>query len=148
MRSLRKSIREVLEIPKELQGRFFYQPSKSGYQLKIGPIIDRQRETIMASSTDDQSFGLTEEILTNAGTKLQAEIDHWIGRANSDNSNRLSEQRDRVISSAKLKLKISTSFRLRWHSIILASVLYILSKYGFQYLPYKVLLNQLPNVPA
>ena len=70
---------------------------------KIGPIIDRQRETIMASSTDDQSFGLTEEILTNAGTKLQAEIDHWIGRANSDNSNRLSEQHDRVISSAKLK---------------------------------------------
>ena len=90
-------------LPKELQGRFFYQPSKSGYELKIGPIIDRQRETIMASSTDDQSFGLTEEILTNAGTKLQAEIDHWIGRANSDNSNRLSEQRDRVISSAKLK---------------------------------------------
>lgn len=90
-------------LPKKLQGRFFYQPSKSGYELKIGPIIDRQRETIMESSTDDQSFGLTDEILTNAGTKLQAEIDHWIGRANSDNSNRLSEQRDRVISSAKLK---------------------------------------------
>ena len=74
-------------LPGELQGRVFYQPGDTGHERAIRDQVARRREANLAAAWEGTEGG--GEILTNAGTGVQRELDRWLERALSDAAGRL-----------------------------------------------------------
>ena len=90
-------------LPEEMQGRVFYQPGDTGHERAIRDEVARRREANLAAAwegTDNSGGG---EILTNAGTGVQRELDRWLERALSDAAGRLADERDRIVAAAGLQ---------------------------------------------
>ena len=86
-------------LPKELQGRVFYQPGEMGHEATIRVQVERRREANLAAAWESagEAGG---EILTNAGRGLQRELDTWLERTLTGASERLADDRDRVMEAA------------------------------------------------
>ena len=89
-------------LPGELQGRVFYQPGATGHERAIRDQVARRREANLAAAWEGTEYG-GGEILTNAGTEAQRELDRWLERALSDAAGRLGGERDRIVAAAGLQ---------------------------------------------
>ena len=87
-------------LPRELQGRVFYQPGELGYEGAVRVQVARRREANLAAAWEREEAG--GEILTNAGRGLQRELDNWLERSLSDAAGRLAAERDRIVNAARL----------------------------------------------
>ena len=88
-------------LPSELQGRVFYQPGDTGHERAIRDQVARRREANLAAAWEGTEGG--GEILTNAGTNVQRELDRWLEQALSDAAGRLADERDRIVAAAGLQ---------------------------------------------
>ena len=86
-------------LPKELQGRVFYQPGEMGHEATIRVQVERRREANLAAAWESAGAA-GGEILTNAGRGLQRELDSWLERTLTGASERLADDRDRVMEAA------------------------------------------------
>jgi putative ATPase len=86
-------------LPKELQGRVFYQPGEMGHEATIRVQVERRREANLAAAWESAGAA-GGEILTNAGRGLQRELDTWLERTLTGASERLADDRDRVMEAA------------------------------------------------
>jgi putative ATPase len=83
-------------LPNALQGRIFYEPTKSGYEGGIREVVLRRRETQLAAGVPVAD----DEILTNSpGDKGR---ERWLARLSSRRSEVLGEIRDILFSNVKL----------------------------------------------
>ena len=89
-------------LPKELHGRVFYQPGEMGHEATIRVQVERRREANLAAAWESAGDA-GGEILTNAGRGLQRELDSWLERTLAGASERLADDRDRVIEAAGLQ---------------------------------------------
>ena len=90
-------------LPRELQGRVFYQPGELGYEGAVRVQVARRREANLAAAWErEEAGGAGGEILTNAGRGLQRELDNWLERSLSDAAGRLAAERDRIVGAARL----------------------------------------------
>ncbi len=89
-------------LPEEMQGRVFYQPGDTGHERAIRDEVARRREANLAAAWEGTDNG-GGEILTNAGTGVQRELDRWLERALSDAAGRLAGERDRIVAAAGLQ---------------------------------------------
>ena len=88
-------------LPRELQGRVFYQPGELGHEGAARVQVARRREANLAAAWEREEAG--GEILTNAGRGLQRELDNWLERSLSDAAGRLAGERDRMVRAARLQ---------------------------------------------
>ena len=88
-------------LPSELQGRVFYQPGDTGHERAIRDQVARRREANLAAAWEGTEHG--GEILTNAGTDVQRDVDRWLEQALSDTAGRLAAERDRIVAAAGLQ---------------------------------------------
>ena len=89
-------------LPKELHGRVFYQPGEMGHEATIRVQVERRREANLAAAWESAGDA-GGEILTNAGRGLQRELDSWLERTLAGASERLADDRDRVMEAAGLQ---------------------------------------------
>ena len=89
-------------LPEEMQGRVFYQPGDTGHERAIRDEVARRREANLAAAWEGTDNG-GGEILTNAGTGVQRDLDRWLERALSDAAGRLGGERDRIVAAAGLQ---------------------------------------------
>ena len=89
-------------LPKELHGRVFYQPGEMGHEATIRVQVERRREANLAAAWESAGDA-GGEILTNAGRGLQRELDSWLERTLAGASERLADDRDRVMEAACLQ---------------------------------------------
>ena len=89
-------------LPRELQGRVFYQPGEMGHEATIRVHVARRREANLAAAWESAAGEAGGEILTNAGRGLQRELDLWLERSLSDAAGRLAAERDRIVTAARL----------------------------------------------
>ncbi len=90
-------------LPRELQGRVFYEPTDSGHEATLRTDVARRREANLAAALERAGDAAGDPILTSAGTRLQRELDHWLERSLSDAAVRLAAERDRVVAAARLQ---------------------------------------------
>ena len=89
-------------LPRELQGRVFYQPGEMGHEATVRVHVARRREANLAAAWESAAGEAGGEILTNAGRGLQRELDLWLERSLSDAAGRLAAERDRIVTAARL----------------------------------------------
>ena len=90
-------------LPRELQGRVFYQPGEAGREAALRVPVARRREANLAAAWESAAEGDGGEILTNAGRGLQRELDRWLERSLSGAAGRLAGDRDRIMAAAQLQ---------------------------------------------
>ncbi len=87
-------------LPRELQGRQFYQPSDQGHERGLRQTVQRQREAQLAAMVEGPSGPAG---LSFTGREAGRERERWLARAVAGAGDRLSAQRDRILDDAALE---------------------------------------------
>ncbi|MDA3810294.1 MAG: AAA family ATPase [Spirochaetaceae bacterium] len=84
-------------LPEELKGRFFYKPSKVGYEATIQEDVIRRREAQMAVMIEN---GHDEVLTYSPGDKTR---ERWVNRVTSGQSQLLQEIRENIFEILRIK---------------------------------------------
>ena len=107
-------------LPGALQGRLFYQPSESGYELGIREQVERHREAQLAAMMEAAAED-TAEILTTSPIDRGREA--WLARTVASASRSLEEVRDGLFTRANVArhhivlVVAETTGMLTWESL-------------------------------
>ena len=88
-------------LPRELQGRLFYQPSDQGFERGLRVTVLRQREAQLAAMVEGEPAGPGEQ-LSFTGALAGQDRERWLARVLSGAGERLGRQRDRLLDTAGL----------------------------------------------
>ncbi len=93
-------------LPRELQGRVFYQPSGQGHEGAIRQAILRRREAQLAAMVDSAAPaalpGDAGGGLSFTGEQLSRERQRWLARSQGHQAARLADLRDSMVAAAGL----------------------------------------------
>jgi putative ATPase len=87
-------------LPRELQGRLFYQPGQLGYEAEVHDAVLRRREAQLAAMAEGETG--SGEVWSFTGAEAGRDRERWLARAVSGAGDRLASLRDRLLDAAEL----------------------------------------------
>ena len=87
-------------LPRQLQGRLFYEPSDQGYEKKIRAEVARRREAQLAAMVEGLEAAPSEILTTSPADRAR---DRWLQRTVSGVAQHLAQLRDEVLAGARLQ---------------------------------------------